>query len=150
MKAKNVYLTLVVGIAAGISFTACSGNKQQTTKEESAAVVVDAAHNSRNALDYEGVYAGTLPCADCPGIYTEITLSGDRYTMKTVYQDEAEGENTFEESGTYSWDASGSRITLNTDPFQQYQVGENLLFVLDSEGERVTGELANLYILRKK
>ena len=34
-------------------------------------------HNSRNSLNWAGVYAGTLPCADCPGIQTRLTLGND-------------------------------------------------------------------------
>ncbi len=28
--------------------------------------------NSQNSLDWPGTYTGTLPCADCEGIKTEI------------------------------------------------------------------------------
>ena len=39
--------------------------------------VPDPAHNSRNSLDWAGIYEGVLPCADCPGIQTRLTLSRD-------------------------------------------------------------------------
>ena len=39
-----------------------------------AAAGADAAHNSRNALDWAGTYEGVLPCADCPGIQTRLSL----------------------------------------------------------------------------
>lgn len=149
MKTKVLYVVMAV-IVTALSFTACNGNKQPAQKEEPTSSVVDAAHNSRNALDYEGTYAGTLPCADCQGIYTEITLTGDQFKKKTVYQGKIEGENTFEESGEFSWNEDGSRITLNNDPAEQYRVGENQLFMLDLEGQRITGDLADQYILRKK
>ncbi len=38
---------------------------------------VDAAHNAQNSLDWAGIYQGTLPCADCGGIETELTLNAD-------------------------------------------------------------------------
>jgi len=107
-------------------------------------------HNSRNSLDYEGTYTGTFPCADCSGIYTEITLSGDNYKMTQVYQGVEEGDNSFEESGTYTWNNNGSIITLGGDKTEQYQVGENMLLALDENGKRIAGDLADLYILRKR
>lgn len=31
-------------------------------------------HTSQIALDWSGIYKGVLPCADCEGIETEVTL----------------------------------------------------------------------------
>lgn len=31
-------------------------------------------HNAHNSLSYAGIYEGTIPCADCPGIDVVITL----------------------------------------------------------------------------
>ncbi|MDF9831232.1 copper resistance protein NlpE [Parabacteroides sp. PF5-6] len=149
MKAKIMNVSMVLMVIGAISLTACNSNKKETPKEEQTSSVVDTAHNSRNALDYEGTYTGTLPCADCSGIYTEITLTADHFKKKTVYQGKEEA-NTFEVSGKFSWNEKGSAITLDNDQMEQFQVGENLLFVLDADGKRITGELAELYILRKK
>ena len=33
--------------------------------------------NSRNSLDWQGTYVGTVPCADCPGIRMRIELKDD-------------------------------------------------------------------------
>jgi len=145
-----MYVTMAMMVIGAISFTACNSNKKNAQKEEQASSVVDAAHNSRNSLDYEGIYAGTLPCADCSGIYTEITLAGDNFKMKTVYQGKDEGKNTFEKSGKYAWNEKGSIITLDNDKSEQYQVGENQLIALDMNGERITGDLAAMYVLKKK
>lgn len=150
MRTKIMYAAWVWIAVGALSFTACNSNKKEKQKEEQASAVVDIAHNSRNALDYEGTYAGTLPCADCSGIYTEITLTGENYQKKTVYQGKQDGDHIFEESGKYTWNAEGSIITLDNDPADQYQVGENQLFALDQDGQRITGDLAALYILRKK
>ena len=38
---------------------------------------MDMAHNSQNSLDWAGVYQGILPCADCEGFDTVITLNWD-------------------------------------------------------------------------
>jgi len=39
-----------------------------------ATAMADPAHNSRNALDWAGTYAGVLPCADCPDVQARLRL----------------------------------------------------------------------------
>lgn len=119
----------------------------QTKKKAPANQAADATHNSQNALDWAGTYQGTLPCADCPGIRYAITLNDDNtYLLKTRYLEK--DDSVFTDSGTFRWDESGSRITLS-DRGEQFQVGENRLFHLDMEGNRITGNLAAHYILEK-
>ena len=44
-------------------------------------------HNSRNSLDWAGTYEGVLPCADCPGTKTRLTLNQDgSYRLVTQAQ----------------------------------------------------------------
>ncbi|MGL5393246.1 MAG: copper resistance protein NlpE N-terminal domain-containing protein [Shewanella sp.] len=50
-------------------------------------------------------------------------------------------------TGTAVWDAQGRNITLADDT--QYLVGENKLIMLDREGKRITGALAENYVLNK-
>ena len=45
-------------------------------------------HNAETSLDYLGVYKGTLPAADCPGIETTLTLAPDgSYALHLKYID---------------------------------------------------------------
>lgn len=107
--------------------------------------VADGAHNSRNSLDWQGTYWGVLPCADCSGIRTAITLQGDgHYRMQTRY--EGKSRQIFETKGPFTWDNKGAVITIDDT---QYQVGENQLIRLDRSGNRITGDLASKYILMK-
>lgn len=106
------------------------------------------AHSSRTALDWSGTYSGVLPCASCPGIETEVTLNGDgSYQLRRYHVDEASAPDV--RSGTFSWDASGSRVVLGGADAQRYQVGENVLFHLDRDGARISGDLADRYVLEK-
>ena len=108
------------------------------------------AHTSRNSLDWAGTYSGVLPCASCPGIETLITLHEDgTFERSLLYIDEQPVAQT--DSGTFTWSDSGGAITLNAGDAeaQQYQVGENALFHLDRNGERITGDLASQYVLQK-
>lgn len=104
---------------------------------------------SRTSVDWPGVYRGTVPCADCAGIRTRIELRGDgRYSRSLVYL--GRGEQPITDSGRFEWDDSGSRVTLGLGhAAQSYQVGENVLFHLDREGERIRGDLAAAYRLEK-
>lgn len=106
-------------------------------------------HNSQNALDWPGTYKGITPCADCEGIETEITLNKDStFVMHTKYLGKAK-QKVFEQKGTFSWDESGSIIVLQDLKIKpnEYMVGENTLMQLDLEGNRITGELADKYVL---
>jgi copper homeostasis protein (lipoprotein) len=106
---------------------------------------------SRNALDWEGVYEGTVPCADCEGIATTLVIDYDNnYELKAKYLGESDEE--FSHSGNFTWNEKGNIITLEgvENRPSQYLVGENQLFQLDMEGERIIGELGDSYILRKK
>ncbi|WP_114749557.1 copper resistance protein NlpE [Pleomorphovibrio marinus] len=106
---------------------------------------------SKNALDWEGVYEGTVPCADCEGIATTLEIDYDNnFELKTKYLGKSEEE--FSYSGDFTWNEKGNIITLKgvDNRPSQYLVGENQLFQLDMEGERITGELADKYRLIKK
>lgn len=108
----------------------------------------DPAHNSQNALDWAGIYRGVLPCADCPGIETVVTLESDgRFVRQTRYLEK--GDREFRTEGRFRWNAAGSEITLEGDEPLRYRVGENHLEQLALDGSRITGPLAAHYVLRK-
>lgn len=127
-------------IALALLVGACQTKKTASNQ-------ADSAHNSQNSLDWIGTYQGTLPCADCPGIRYVLTLKDNNsYQLKTQYLER--GDSVFTESGTFTWDKNGNQITL-ADRGEKFQVGENRLFHLDMEGNRITGNLAEHYILTK-
>lgn len=107
-------------------------------------------HNSENALDWNGTYNGMVPCADCEGIQTSVTLAKDgSFTRTTTYVGKEEKGTT--ETGTFEWTDDGSSVTLsqNGEKVQAYKVGENTLFHLDQEGNPIKGDLADNYKLHK-
>ena len=100
---------------------------------------------------YQGIYKGTLPCADCLGIRMEINLKKDStYQLKTTYLGKGDEKPLLKE-GTYSWNKSDSLITLIgvVDQPNKYQVGTNSISQLDMDGTKVLGPSAKRYILRK-
>lgn len=105
--------------------------------------------NSMNSLDWNGTYWGTLPCADCDGIETLLQLNNDRtYSLKTKYL--GKSDQVFTSSGSFTWNQEGSKITLSGNDPGKYQVGENQLFHLDKDGNRISGDLASKYVLMKQ
>lgn len=105
---------------------------------------------SANALDWEGTYEGILPCADCEGIATSIRLDYEEKYLK-VSRYIGKSEEEFRQEGRFEWNAEGNTIALSgmDDAHNQYLVGENQLFHLDEEGNRITGDLADNYVLKK-
>ncbi|EIM75012.1 lipoprotein [Nitritalea halalkaliphila LW7] len=118
--------------------------------EQEAALEMAREHSARLALDYAGTYKGTLPCADCAGIQTVLQISQDgTYVKQLTY--EGKSEEVFESKGTYTWNDMGNTITLEgEDAPNQYFVAEGMLHHLDAEGNRIQGQLAPYYILRKQ
>ncbi len=128
----------------------CDGSRKISTLPESDPLTL--ADNSRNSLDWDGVYRGILPCADCEGIQTEIRLNKDlSYNLNMKYL--GKGNEVFNNEGTFKWNEQGSKITLEALSFpastNAYLVGENNLFKLDADGNRIEGKLAEKYILAK-
>lgn len=122
-------------------------NQDTTTTEDE--TVVDM-HTSENALDWAGVYEGTMPCADCEGIETVVELKDD-HTFTATYNYIGTDDYTVTNEGTFTFDITGSTITLQSeDQTSQYKVGENQITLLNADGEVNTGELADLYVLNKK
>jgi len=108
-------------------------------------------HNSSNSLDWAGTYRGTLPCADCEGIKTELILNQDySYTFKTSYIGKVDQPSV--ETGTFAWNEAGNTITLSgaKNRPSQYFVAENKVIQLDMDGNKISGSLSENYILKKQ
>lgn len=168
---KKNYLTLVILSLSVIFFSGCAIKNNNNTQDLSGTVqsgntvqsgeVVDVISigwdTTKNSVDRDGSYKGTLPCADCEGIKTELTISDDnKYKIEQQYlgvipfSGMTESENKFQSEGIFAWDASGSIITLDTaDGIMQFFVWEWYVRYLDASGFIITGALEENYILRK-
>jgi heat shock protein HslJ len=110
------------------------------------ALNTDTAHTSRNALDWAGVYRGVIPCADCEGIETLVVLKSDgRYAASSRYL--GRSVDVLSREGRFAWNDAGSAITLEDGT--QYLVGEGHLTQLARDGARITGALADRYVLAR-
>lgn len=142
----------ILSITIVLLMTSCISEKKKETPitEDSQIEEVDmrvTGDNSMTSLDWDGTYEGELPCADCEGIKTVVTINSDKtYTIQETYL----GKETtpIETKGTFEWDDKGQIINLSNDR-NPYFVGENTLTLLDSDGQKNTGDLQALYILNK-
>ncbi|HMH12677.1 MAG TPA: copper resistance protein NlpE N-terminal domain-containing protein [Edaphobacter sp.] len=103
-------------------------------------------HTSQNSLDWAGVYEGVLPCADCTGIKTSLTLNRDgTYKRMTQYlgrQDTAEATR-----GSFAWATNGNAITLDErGSGQQYSVGEGRLTLRYRDGGHEGSPASNMVL----
>ena len=106
-------------------------------------------HTARDSLDWAGSYRGVLPCADCEGIETLVTLTDDsRFRSQSNYLGKGDG-TIFSEQGTFTWNAEGNTVTFAGREPAKYFVAENQLIRLALDGSRITGALAGNYILIK-
>ena len=111
---------------------------------------IDNAHNSKNSLDWAGMYTGTTPAASGSGIDVRLKLNKDQtYVMSYKYLDRS--NTPVDWSGSFKWDDTGSIIILDkTDAPFQYKVAENKLIQLDMSGKQIKGKLADNYVLTKE
>ncbi len=158
---KNIFNLAVLSCGVLlVGFTSCKPKTSENQKPEAiqtseaeeapATEFTGDGHNSRISVDWNGIYKGTIPCADCEGIKTELTLMEDgSFERRTTYL--GKDAETRSDKGYFTWNDAGSSVTLALEDggIQQYQVGENMLFHLDREGNRITGDLAENYILMK-
>ena len=93
-------------------------------------------HNSRNSLDWAGVYEGILPCDGCAGVMTRLTLGSDGiYRMQSLAM--AQGATLMSASGHFSWLPDGNVIELgDAGDDRRFAVGEGRLTELVGDAAR--------------
>ena len=124
---------------------------ESDSKTDSIKKAVFNSHNYKSSTDYIGTYRGILPCADCEGLDTEIAINENgTFSIKTKY--DGKGDKTFELKGNFKWNKAGNMIILNAvkNSPNKYLVGKNTLTQLDMSGKKITGNLADEYILSKQ
>jgi heat shock protein HslJ len=153
MTDKN-FKTVIVLAATGFAMYSCNANKNSTSSTSSTSSTQQTAPADTTPISSgrQGKYSGVLPCANCEGIETELTLCGDMtYVLTTKYlgrndskTDTVKGKFTLQENKLKLAGIKGNeRSSL-------YKVEENQVRQLDMEGKEITGELAKRYVLIKK
>lgn len=144
---------LIIPVAAllmTLQLQSCNNStkKEEGTNEVVTTTTVIDGSTSQTALDWDGTYEGTIPCADCAGIKTTIKLYADEtFAYSAEYLDK---KTTVQDTGKFMWHDNGSVVHLiGLDLNTKYKVIENALAQLDTEGHQIEGALAKEYILNK-
>ena len=121
--------------AIALSMNACISKKQKP------------ANNVVVVQEVSGIYTGTLPCADCPGIWTRVDINSDlmTYTLQTRYINKS--DETFTSSGKFSRDADGT-LTFDNQLLGQCLIENNAIYGL-VDSRKKDGKNAENYILMK-
>lgn len=141
---SSLFLAILVAIAA------CNGGGgQQSNADSTRSSPADnpGADISSPASKAAGSYQGTLPCADCPGIDYQLSLFEDqRFQELMVYRDRNEGKALID-TGMWKLENDSIIVLVGQQP-QRFLFEDGRLYHLNREGNRVTGALADNYILR--
>ncbi len=142
IKLKSLSIVALVAL----TLTSCTSEKAPEVENE----VVDN-HTSENSLDWQGTYSANLPCADCEYIETELSLNADmKYELITQHIGR---EKSFPDTvkGSFKWEGNNVKLDgiKKNDRPSTYKVEENQLRQLDLEGNKIEGDLAQNYVMRK-
>ena len=95
---------------------------------------------ARSAVQWAGTYAGTLPCADCPGILTDLTVRADSsFTLKEHYLES--GTAPMEQTG--KWRMTNDMLVIGGTDGQawNFRPTDGGLQLVDASGNAHTSEL---------
>jgi len=107
-----------------------------------------------------GIFEGTLPCADCAGIRTELTLylQPDTFVLRETYLGRPGGEKTITTEGRWEaalgidGDPDATVIRLGPDQPDSMRIfreaGSERLELLDRSGRPIESQHANVLVRR--
>jgi uncharacterized lipoprotein NlpE involved in copper resistance len=137
---KKAFIIFLVVVLALFALGSCSSSQKSAD-----------VHNAEASLDWAGVYTGTIPAADGPGINVRMKLDKDNTYELTYEYIDRPPENSFTSTGKFTWDTTGNIIHIEiVDAPSYYKAAENKLIQLDMEGKPITGKLADNYVLTKE
>lgn len=159
--------TVLVLSILSMSLMACSKSNTEITTEttassettivqsvEASAPVSSEPMSSESAetsLDWDGEYKGSLPCADCEAIKTKLKLNKDKtFELSQKYVGIKDTEQESKAKGSFTFDVKNpSIILLGAPENKKIFIGENYIQFLDEDDNKITGPMADLYILKK-
>jgi uncharacterized lipoprotein NlpE involved in copper resistance len=147
MKRLNILSAALVAVAA----VACGDSGES---ENNAVVLPQDSTGTATDVQYQRVisaaYVGVIPCADCDGINTELTLFADTsYQLVTEYL----GKNPKDTAGLNATDTG--RYMMHNDTLHlvgaeaKYLKTDTALIQLDKSGTVTKGKQAEKYVLKK-
>ena len=132
-------------LLASFIIVGCASNQDKANK-------VPDMHTADIALDWQGTYEGTFPCADCEAIQVQLELLPNKtYKLKQEYVTNRPGNRVFETGGKFEFDKSNpSLIRLDEKADNSvYFVGEGYVEARDRQTGQPMSTKLN-YKLTKK
>lgn len=128
-------INLVVGLFLLAVFAVACTEKKETNKEVVKMV--------------SGMFAGVLPCADCPGISTHVTFDKDgKVAVTSLYEDRGNYSET--EWGTWKFSDGLIRVALPSDSLFYLVKSDTLIAMVNNQGKEVDSALRKHYLLTKQ
>lgn len=144
---NNKFILLSALFVVSTAMSSCADASKKKAEQQTA---VEVSSECTAAKKYLGTYEGTLPCADCDGNKTTLSILEDgTYELKNEYL--GKEYNSYTECGTYYLkDGVIELVTPSSGRKTYYKVLEESVALCDSVGTLNDGELADKYILKKK
>lgn len=103
-------------------------------------------------LDFHGVFYGYLPCNDCDGVKSTLSLKqNNNYLLVT--QPAKDSSREYYEKGKYTWDEENHLLVLTSrkdSSTRQFLIkDEGTIVQLNSDGTRMSEELEDDYTLQR-
>lgn len=97
-------------------------------------------------LDLPAVYTGVIPCASCPGIRYHLLIEQTGFTETRWYADR--DESPYVKNGSWTITADTLTILDESESYtQSFLIEESVLYMLDQNKNKITGELEDQYRL---
>lgn len=94
------------------------------------------------------IYSGIIPCASCPDIDYTLQIKADSVEEISYYLERLETPIVKKAD----WKVSGDTLSITfSDDFtrKHYLISDSTLTLLNQDGDRITGELAEQYVLQR-
>ena len=130
-------------LLTGLFAVSCSKKEEakaetpQAVEADSAQAQPEEAAKAEAPKKHVGEFSGKLPCADCPGIETKLTLNEDgSFLLDETYLEKKDGQ--FNAKGSYEVSADGAFVTLKeegNDKPRVFLVEEDAAYLVDKVGD---------------
>ncbi|PMH43263.1 hypothetical protein BCU68_04560 [Vibrio sp. 10N.286.49.B3] len=135
----------LIALMSVVALAACQDQKVESPQPAEQPVMADSAHSARTALDWNGIYKGSVPCSDCAGtnLLLELKMDG-QYSLGRSYMDKMSA--MVMEEGEFTWNDAGNAVQVGE---YRFFVAENQLFLVASDEQRLVDDDGEPYTLSK-
>lgn len=140
MNIKELAIALSILTLVGCSTEKAVESSATAAKQE---VVASTENIAAVSLDWAGIYNGTLPCADCSGIKTTLTLNQNHtFELAQTYLEGKKAKNSDTITGNFKWVGTKPVVELEAKSGAiYYMIGEGYAKKFDTNGNPIDSKL---------